>query len=78
MPSYLPPATAFLTEIPDRKPKFKIHTSLSLAKSAVGWPVGREQNARGGKVYEIKDNEWSLVYDVAKGTKPEDLPWKRK
>lgn len=77
------------TIIPTRstKPPVSLHTSVSHAKNAVSATYSRRYDfdtGRGGyplaesEVYELVDGEWVLRWEIADGTYPNDLPWKKK
>jgi hypothetical protein len=76
--STLKPAisTPYLSVCPDRSPRQKVHTNLGHAKNAVAY---RDQWGHGlhaaCQIYEWKDNEWSLLYDVPAGTRSNNMPW---
>lgn len=57
----------------------KIHATSGLARQAVSYKC----HHRGAYVsmsiwrWDFDNNEWVLEHDVPKGTKREDLPWKK-
>ncbi|QNJ42041.1 hypothetical protein [Streptomyces buecherae] len=79
---YLPDLgeTPYATIIPERTPVVRVHTSLRLARLALGWEVpprhGRYRGLRGGELYEHCGGGWELVHRVERGAMPDDLPWR--
>lgn len=81
MKSLPDPSKLHLSIIPSRYPKTKVHTSLGDARKAlaVGRSYWRDENNKyrtcykSGKVYNIVDGEWNLLYDVK--DRDETLPW---
>lgn len=72
-------ATPYLTVIPDRLPKQKVHTNLGHAKNAINyrtdaWGQGTPSECL---LYEWKDDEWQLLYRVPAGTSKKNLPWNK-
>lgn len=65
----LPTNKVYMTQIPGRsRGEFVVHLGMGPVKLAFkGFDFGR--------VYEMVNNEWSLLYDIPKGTSQEDLPW---
>jgi hypothetical protein len=77
--SALKPSTAtrpYLTIIPIRTPREKTHTTLAHAKNAVSakvhWSYGLSCDIA---VYEWRDGDWSLLWDLPRGTLASALPW---
>ncbi len=68
--------TLYMTIIPDRWPRRKIHTSIGQAKNAIGYTL-RYNQARGGELWEIAEPENILLYSVPPGTHADDLPWRK-
>lgn len=89
----------FMTVIPGRRPEQKVHKRLSDAKNAFDTPksnpftlIDGSGNRLGywgthgwGQLYEFKDGEWHLLYEVPKPTDEhaianypyrESRPWK--
>lgn len=66
------------TVIEGRSPREKYHATIGQAKNAVGYELSR--GARGGQVYRwnATRDSWVLIWDVAPGTKTQDLPWNKK
>lgn len=69
----------FMTVIPGRTPKQKVHKRLSDAKNAfgtpkhnpftpAGGPYGYTHTHGWGQLYEFKDGEWQLHTEVPKPT----------
>lgn len=70
-PPSIPP---YATYIEDRRPQFKVHRTLGLAKSAVGAKIWKN-GMRGGIVYELKDGQtWVELFRVEPGTQKIDHP----
>ena len=75
----------YLSVIPTRNPKEKIHIGLGRAKAAIsGRKTYRAWSPEkgtlyyfrnGGKIYKLNGNEWELLYDIKPGANYEDLPW---
>lgn len=65
----------YMSVVPNRSPEQKAHMSLGHAKSAVGSKIN--QYGHGSyydmAIYEWKDGDWEILYDVPKGTKV--APW---
>lgn len=60
-----PVSTPYLTVILDRRPVQKVHTKLAHAKLAFDqFEGGGLYPGRWGKIYEQKDGEWVLLYDI--------------
>ena len=68
-----------LTIIPDRYTGTqKAHTAFHHAKAAVRGSVAHNGTTCDIQVYELVDGEWSLLWEIPKGTKKPDLPWQAK
>lgn len=65
----------FLTVIPGRYPKHKVHTGIGQAKNALRYNAWGDRIGRTGQLYEWDASEkgWVLMYDVQCGDVP---PWK--
>jgi hypothetical protein len=62
----------YLTVIEDRNPVQKMHATLGHAKNAFSfeeWYGGRY-----GQMYEYKDGDWVLLYDIPKPEIVEEIP----
>jgi hypothetical protein len=71
-----PETPPFATIIPTRHPgPVKVHRTLGQARSAVGYGNGRF--ARGGEIYRLEGDEWTLIERVERGTPVRDLPWRK-
>ncbi|GAA2230398.1 hypothetical protein N1031_07035 [Herbiconiux moechotypicola] len=67
----------FLTVIPRRSPRQKTHVSLGYAKSAISDKVHYRIGAVCDMaVYEWRDEKWSLLWEIPRGTEYSALPWK--
>lgn len=64
----------FATIVPDRRPPVKCHAHIGLAKLAVGYE--QYGGSRGGEIYELTPDGWTLLYRVEAGTPTSELPWK--
>ena len=77
-----PPAPEWATYIPTRSTKsaFVVHKRLGDAKNALNaacydWSDG----ARGDmQLLRWTGGEWVVTYDIKKGTRATDLPWRKK
>jgi hypothetical protein len=71
-------ATPYLTVIPDRLPKQKVHASLGHAKNAINyrdqWRTGIPSDC---VIFEWKDDAWQVLYEIPKGTHGGDMPWNK-
>ncbi|MFJ6720527.1 hypothetical protein [Streptomyces sp. NPDC091259] len=67
---------AFASIVPSRRPEVKYHAGLGRAKLAVAY--ANWGAARGGEIYEMTADGWSLLYRVESGTPTEELPWKER
>lgn len=68
----------YLTILPYRSPEQKIHTTLGSAKSAVSYNCGdRRGTNQDMAIYEWKNDEWVLLWEIPEGTMYEDLPWRK-
>lgn len=65
----------YLTVIPDRRPKQKTHANLGQAKNAIQYRMRSNVTYIDMAVYEWKNDEWSLLWEIPKGTGKDDLPW---
>jgi len=66
-----------MTVIPWRTPVQKAHSSMGYAKAAINARIyGSAGAACEMHLYELVDGEWKLLYEIPKGTKYEELPWK--
>ena len=57
------PDKVYASHIPGRSPALKIHASKALAMSAVNYQL-YSSKPRGGNVYELGEDGWSLVASV--------------
>lgn len=66
------------TFIPDRTPQFKMHSSLGLAKTAIGYER-RSGELRGGVVYILamtsSNPVWLVIAVIPPGSKKDDHPF---
>lgn len=69
------PIVPYLSIIPDRHPKRKLHDNLGLAKKAVLYRLNRERLSVPVHVYEWKDGTWKPLWSIEAGTAREDMPW---
>jgi len=72
------PISPYLTNISDRIPRNKPHESLGQAKKAVLYRFGGTNDTLRVPVvvYQWHDKKgWVTLWDIAVGTKREDLPW---
>lgn len=70
-----PRPTPYMSRIPTRRPNDKAHLTLGHAKLAVGGKIDRYVGSYVNMaIFEWKDGEWELLYDIPKGTKV--APWK--
>ncbi|MCY0926258.1 hypothetical protein OTB20_08565 [Streptomyces sp. H27-H1] len=67
---------SFASIIPARRPEVKYHVGLHRAKLAVGYV--EYERVRGGEIYEMTADGWSLLYRVEYGTPTDELPWKER
>lgn len=72
-------STPYLTIIPGRyRARQKTHRTLGHAKNAVlarySWGPGLPEDVA---IYEWRDGEWGLLWEIPKGTKENDLPWRK-
>jgi hypothetical protein len=65
---------SFASVVPARRPEVKYHVGLHRAKAAVGYV--EYESVRGGEIYEMTADGWSLLYRVESGTPAEELPWR--
>jgi len=72
-------ATPYLSVIPDRHPRQKVHANLGHAKNAV---IYRDQWRRGIPedcvIFEWKNDQWQVLYEIPKGTRGDAMPWQVK
>ena len=73
----------YLTDVPLRRPRQKLHENLGHAKNSVAVMYGYDydtgqRTVRGGQIYEWNPlhSQWELIYDVAYETPSDKLPWK--
>lgn len=75
----------YMTVIPGRRPETKVHKRISDAKNAFDTPkpnrfvvdgqkYGRNYTHGWGQLYEFKDGEWHLLFDVPKPTDDHAIP----
>ena len=70
--------TPFMTVIPTRRPKNKLHTSRAQARGAISYQIPWSSGARVDmELHEFIDGKWVLIEDVPKGTKYQDLSWRK-
>lgn len=66
----------YLTIVPNRTPREKVHKNLGLAKGAIS-----HHTAYGSYyefvMYKFVDGRWVRILTVPRGTKSEDLPWRK-
>lgn len=76
MPPPKPVLPPYATEIPARRPKFKMHTDIGKAKAAFSHTDydGYGGSLRVGKLYKLVDGEWELVADIKAGEKRRTHP----
>lgn len=68
----------YLTIIPRRWPEQKMHADLGHAKSAVSYNCGHRRGTNQDMaIYEWKNDEWVLLWEIPEGTEYEDLPWRK-
>lgn len=68
----------YLTVIPDRIPQQKVHKNIGQAKNAVSYRASLHYK-RGipndCQVYEWKDSQWVILWDIPAGTEVDEMPW---
>lgn len=65
----------YLSIIPDRHPKRKLHDNIGLAKKAVLYRLRGEELSVPCQVYEWKADTWKSLWNIEAGTKREEMPW---
>ena len=76
--TWKPKVDVHFSVIEGRNPYIKMHKNLGQAKNAVGiaWSY---PHVRGGQIWKLtpegEDN--ILLFDVPKGTRKDDLPWRQ-
>ena len=68
------------TRIYDRRPEWKFHANLGLAKNAIAFGsdyIGYKQIARPGEIWVLESKEWVLYYEDDRQTPVDDLPWRK-
>lgn len=71
----------YMTVIPERWPRQKLHSTIGQAKAAATTPghryVGRDQVAKDVAIYEWNSSteEWDLLYELHTG---DFMPWRKK
>lgn len=70
-----PEIMPYLTIIPDRVPRQKVHVNLGQTKKAVLFRLRNETLSTPVKAYRWTDSGWELMWDIAEGTTREGMPW---
>lgn len=71
-----PAAPPFLTIIPSREPREKVHLNIGHAKNAVSQKVHYTRGAwTDMAIFRQNDGEWQLLYAIDEGTQYEGVPW---
>ena len=71
----------FLTVIPGRTPKQKLHANIGHAKLAIrnAMPYSPTKGCYYDmQMFEWKDGAWALLHDFPSGTTTLELPWVKK
>lgn len=69
------PVIPYLSIIPDRQPRRKLHEDIGQAKKAVLYRLNREKLSVPCRVFEWKGNSWVELWNIEAGTAREDMPW---
>lgn len=69
-----------MSYIKARFPQFKTHNQINHLKSALGSQMGSTPGATAPEMwaYELKDNEYQVLWHIESGTTIEHLPWAKR
>lgn len=68
------PVHEYATHIPDRRPQFKTHKAIGLAKNAVINKLRGERARHDMTIYKLADGEYRPWLHIHTGQKREDFP----
>lgn len=73
-----PTMSPYLTVIPDRSPRKKVHESLAQARKAINYRSNHRMGLPGTCfLYQWVDGKgWETLHELPAGTRTEDLPWR--
>ena len=76
-PIEAPAPHPYLTVIPDRSPRQKVHTDVQQARKAILYRVGGNADTLkvGCKVYKWTAQGWETLWDIPAGTDRKAMPW---
>lgn len=81
IPPKPPVPPKYLSFIRSRRDNFKTHNNIGHAKTALGNFINSNEGGTVGEnlfVWELKDSEYELMWNIPAGTLNTDLPWPMK